>query len=183
VRHLVELHGGSVWADSAGENQGCAFTVHLPLALVANAPAGRPPSQAASSNGDEQLAGVKILLVEDDDDSRELMARMLRQRGAEVTVAASAADAFAIFQVDHPDVLVSDIGMPEEDGYTLLARIRALPAEKGGRVPAVALTALARPEDRRRALHAGYEVHVPKPADAAELVAVIANLATPSSSR
>jgi CheY-like chemotaxis protein len=178
VRHLVELHGGSVWADSPGENQGATFTVHLPLAVAGNiAAGGRNADDGDRHDGKDQLAGVKVLLVEDDEDSRELMSRMLRQRGADVTSTSNAADAMSVFLSDRPDVLVSDIGMPDIDGYELLRRVRALGARRGGKVPAIALTALARPDDRRRALHVGYQVHVPKPADASELAAVVANLA------
>jgi len=173
VKHLVELHGGTVSADSAGENQGSTFTVTLPAAVAGGAPIKAPSVLPA---GAADLSGIHVLLVEDDADSRELMAHLLRRYNACVTASAGALEAFAQFQQDQPHVLLSDIGMPDEDGYTLLSRIRALPADQGGRVPAIALTALARPEDRRRALLAGYQVHVSKPADAVALAATIANL-------
>jgi len=123
-----------------------------------------------------------VLLVEDDHDARDLIARILRERGAAVTAASSAAEAVDAYKIDRPDLLISDIGMPEEDGYSLLARLRALDAASGSavaRLPAVALTALARAEDRRRAILAGFQVHLAKPIEPAELVATIANLAGP----
>ena len=184
VRHLTELHGGTVKADSPGVGGGSTFTVSLPLSFAhaaapahadAPGPAGAAAT-AASASTRNTLGGVRVLLVEDDGDARDLMTRMLREHGAEVTAASSAAEALDIFAALEPDVLVSDIGMPDEDGYSLIARVRAMPAESGGRVPAVALTALARAEDRKRAILAGYQVHLAKPVEAAELCATIANL-------
>ncbi len=173
VKHLVELHGGTVSAESAGENEGSTFTVLLPSAAAGSVPRQTP---SIPPTGAADLSGIRVLLVEDDPDSREMTARLLRRYNADVTASAGASEAFATFQQQRPDVLLSDIGMPDEDGYTLLSRIRALPAEQGGSVPAIALTALARPDDRRRALLAGYQVHVPKPADVVELAATIVNL-------
>jgi CheY-like chemotaxis protein len=122
------------------------------------------------------LLGTRVLLVEDDADARELIIRILRDHGATVSPAASAAEAIQAFDTVRPDVVISDIGMPDEDGYSLIARLRARGADQGGEVPAVALTALARPEDRRRALSAGFHIHVPKPVDADELVSVVARM-------
>jgi PAS domain S-box-containing protein len=179
VRHLVELHGGTVTADSTGDGQGATFTVLLPLA-IAGASNNRGSDQTAEGTARSEsgaLTGVRVLFVEDDPDSREMVSRMLRQRGAEVACASSAGEGFSTFPATRPHVVISDIGMPGEDGYALLSRIRALPADQGGRVPAIALTALARPEDRRRALHAGYQLHLPKPIDATELATAVASLA------
>ena len=181
VRHLTELHGGTVHAESRGAGGGSTFTVSLPLSVAHGRP--HPPhtvgdaSEEKPAAGDGiSLRGVRVLLVEDDADARDLMGRMMRDRGAEVTLAASAAEAIHVFPALQPDVLVSDIGMPDEDGYSLIARIRTMPAGEGGQVPAVALTALARPEDRQRAIHAGYHVHLAKPVEASDLSATIARL-------
>lgn len=176
VRHLVELHGGTVAAMSPGEGRGATFVVALPLATAPahGSPAptmrDRPP---ATDCPPLTLQGVRVLVVEDDADSRALLARILRDCGATVTMASSAAEAFETFIRAAPDILVSDIGMPDEDGYSLLKRIRA--AEIGdARVPAIALTALARTEDRRRSLMAGYQMHLAKPVEPAELRSAIA---------
>ncbi len=123
------------------------------------------------------LAGVKVLLVDDEADARDLFKTLLEQSGARVTAVGSGAEAFSSFTSSPPDVLVSDIEMPEENGYDLIRRLRDLPPEQGGRVPAAALTAYARVEDRLRALHAGFQVHVTKPVQPQELVATIASLA------
>jgi CheY-like chemotaxis protein len=124
-----------------------------------------------------ELEGLRVLVVDDEADTRELLAAMLKSCGAHVIQAASAAEAFEQMERARPDVLVTDIGMPEEDGYSLLARIRALPPERGGGIPAAALTAYARAEDRVRALRSGFQMHVPKPIEPAELITVVANLA------
>jgi CheY-like chemotaxis protein len=182
VRHLVELHGGSVRAESAGEGKGSTFTVLLPVAPVYQAEAsGERVHPAArdtmpSFEFADRLDGLKVLVVDDEPDTRELLKAGLGQCGAEVTTAGSAAEALAAISSGAPDLLISDIGMPEEDGYELIRRVRGLPAEGGGRVPAIALTAYARTEDRLQALRAGYEMHVPKPVEMAELVAVAASL-------
>ena len=183
VRHLVELHGGTVRAESAGEGQGATFTVLLPVAPVYQAAAEgvrvHPAARETLPSFDcaDRLDGLRVLVVDDERDTRELLQAGLGQCGAEVTVAGSAAEALAAMRAAAPDLLISDIGMPEEDGYTLIRRVRALPAEGGGRVPAIALTAYARVEDRMQALRAGYQMHVPKPVEMAELVAVAASLA------
>ncbi len=183
VRHLVELHGGTVRAESAGEGQGSTFTVLLPIAPVyqvdVSAPRVHPAARDTlpSYGCPEKLDGLKVLVVDDEPDTREMLKVGLGQCGAEVTVAGSATEALEAIRVAVPDVLISDIGMPGEDGYELIRRIRQLPSQAAGKVPAIALTAYARVEDRMQALRAGYQMHVPKPVDLAELVAVVASLA------
>ena len=183
VRHLVELHGGTVRAHSAGIGKGSTFTVHLPLAAVQR-PSQSPPRQhpAAQPSGAPDfkpvdLAGLKVLVVDDQQDARELVARMLQECGAQVVMAGGAEEALRLVEQERPQVLVSDIGMPEVDGFELLKRIRALGESRGGRVPAIALTAFARSEDRTRALQRGFQVHVSKPVEAAELIATVASVA------
>lgn len=178
VSHFVELHRGTVEAHSGGAGSGAVFTVRLRLmsaeaaaAVAARAPAGPEPRVPI------KLAGVRVLVVEDEEDTRDLLSAALGHSGAEVEPAGSAKEALSALRRRPPDVLVCDIAMPEEDGYTLLARVRALAAEEGGLVPAVALTAYAHSDDRRRALAAGYQVHLSKPIDAGELVAVVARMA------
>jgi CheY-like chemotaxis protein len=191
VRHLVELHGGTVSAESPGEGRGSTFTVRLPLSAArAHAAVPRGPSQevaVAHGNGDHEppaklpppprsLEGVRVLVVDDEHDAREVIGRSLRQWGADVTVASSAAEAIEALRAARVDVLLSDIGMPGEDGYSLIRRVRQLSDGEGGRVPAVALTAFARGEDRGRALSEGYQLHVPKPVEPTELASVVASL-------
>ncbi|HWS86245.1 MAG TPA: PAS domain S-box protein [Pyrinomonadaceae bacterium] len=182
ARHLVELHGGTVKAESGGEGHGATFTVLLPVAPVyhAEGEAARVHPAARSTRPTfelfDRLDGVKILVVDDEPDTREMLKAGLGQCGADVSVAASAAEAMGAIENSPPDLIISDIGMPEEDGYELMRRIRRLPAEAGGRVPAIALTAYARVEDRMHALRAGYQMHVPKPVELAELAAVAASL-------
>jgi CheY-like chemotaxis protein len=187
VRHLVELHGGTVQAESDGEGRGASFRLTLPL--KAAAPAARFEGAAAAPVPAEQeaqmpwLEGKSVLLVEDDADAREMLRSLLEGRGARVTAAASAAEAWEALGLSRFDVLVSDIGMPVEDGYGLVRRLREREAERGGRLPAVALTAYARDEDRTRALLSGFHAHVAKPVNPAELVAVVASLAALTSGR
>jgi len=188
VRHLVESQGGSVSAESKGEGLGSVFTVELPLTTApAPTPArGRPElftEQARTGVGEGEtfgdplaLEGVRVLLVEDERDTRELLKTILERCGAEVTEAASAAEALAALEGMRPDVIVSDIGMPGENGYELIKKIRARTAERGGRVPAVALTAYVGTKDRRRALLAGFHTHLAKPVEPDELLAVVASL-------
>jgi signal transduction histidine kinase/ActR/RegA family two-component response regulator len=181
VKHLVELHGGTVQVKSAGEGQGTTFAVHLPLTVVhRNGESGlrvhpKTPQTAADFKHSD-LSGIKVLVVDDEADARELVKHVLAECDAEVFTAESADDALAIIERERPHVLVSDIGMPIVDGYELLKRVRALGPALGGNLPAVALTAFARSEDRTRALRAGFLVHVSKPVEPAELVATVASV-------
>lgn len=179
VRHLVELHGGSIGAESDGVGQGSLFTVDLPLAEERRDPARaeerrREGDRRRSRKGSVRLDGVHVLLVEDDDDSRKLLGTMLKRHGARVTSTKSAAEALQVFADDLPDILISDIGMPDEDGYEFIRKLRELPPEKGGRTPAIALTGYASRKDRERALGAGYHQHMAKPIEQADMIAAIA---------
>jgi PAS domain S-box-containing protein len=188
VRHLVELHGGSVRAESAGVGAGSTFRVSLPLLATSRAETA-PPGESGEAQRERvgsyfagldcppELAGVRVLLVEDDADSRELLIMVLQHCRAEVVAAAGSDEAMRALEGWRPDVIISDIEMPGEDGYTFIRRLRGLPAERGGDTPAAALTAYARAEDRMRALVAGFQLHVPKPVEPAELVTVVASLA------
>jgi PAS domain S-box-containing protein len=184
VRHLVELHGGQVHAASPGENQGSTFTVELPLMAV-QAETGAQEEQSALPSAEtfipldlpKILDGLRVLVVDDEEDARELISTILEQRGAKVVSVPSATEALATLRHQRLDVIISDIEMPNEDGYTLIKQIRELDPKDGGRTPAAALTAYARTEDRMRALLAGFQIHLPKPIEPAELIAVVANLA------
>jgi PAS domain S-box-containing protein len=181
VRHLVELHGGAVHAESPGEGQGATFTVRLPIRAVraeASHQERVPPTvgRGARLENPPRLDGLQVLVVDDEADTRALLTFVLEQCGAGVTVAASVAEALAALRRGAADVLVSDIGMPGEDGYDLIRKVRALAPEQGGHIPAVALTAYAKEEDRRRALLAGYQMHVAKPVDPAKLATVVASV-------
>ena len=181
VRHLVELHGGTIEAESEGLGQGSTFTVDLPLAQERRDPARaeerRRELERRRSRGDRvRLDGIHVLLVEDDDDSRKLLGTMLKRYGAKVTSTKSAAEALEVFSSELPDVLISDIGMPDEDGYELIRKLRQQPIDKGGAVPAIALTGYASRKDRERALNAGYHKHMAKPVEQAEMIAAIAGL-------
>jgi len=175
VRHLATLHRGSVEAHSAGPGAGATFTVRVPLAPLRGT-TGRAPVPAGIERF-PPLAGVRVLLVDDEPDARELVTAVLVQSGADVVATASAAEALEALARTRPHVLVSDISMSDGDGYALLRRVRALGLGGGARLPAVALTAYARAEDRARALAVGFQVHVPKPVEPAELVEVVARLA------
>jgi CheY-like chemotaxis protein len=178
VRHLVELHGGTVHAASPGADQGATFTVRLPLIGAETAdPPGRPQAEVEGTTRATRLAGVRVAVVDDENDMRDFLGTSLRAYGAEVTTLATAEEALEALQRQLPDVLVSDIAMPGDDGYTLIRRLRALPAERGGLLPAVALTAFAKGEDASRVLAAGFQVHLPKPVEPHRLAAVVARLA------
>ncbi len=176
VRQLVEAHGGTIQAESPGEGRGATFTIRLPLLKA----------ESAVSQTDEllqqelDLAGIRVLAVDDKPDARELLAALLTQYGAEVTIAASAAEVLATLESFQPDVFVIDIGMPDVDGYALIQQIRALPPEKGGQIPAIALTAYARAEDRQRALNSGYQRHVTKPIEPEQFLQAVVALASKS---
>jgi len=179
ARHLVQLHGGAIEAESPGEGQGASFTITLPLiegAVAALLPEEAGPASTASLQRDG-LAGVRVLVVDDAKDAREALSMLLGQFGARVTAVGSVDEALAVLDRDPPHVLLSDIAMPEEDGYTLIRKVRARDAARGGRVPAAALTAYATPEDRTKALRAGYHDHLPKPVDPAVLIETVASLA------
>ena len=190
VRHLVELHGGTVQADSKGEGQGATFIVRLPLIGVRDKKAS--PQSADHSAGDGEvffkagsdpatnnatkLDGLRALIVDDEEDAREMLEVMLVGFGAEVKASASAQEALEILEQWKPDVLVSDVGMPNEDGYSLIHQIRAIEPSRGGSIPAIALTGYSRPEDRLQLLAAGYQVHLSKPVDLTQLVDAILSL-------
>jgi two-component system CheB/CheR fusion protein len=172
VRHLVEVHGGEVQAESPGEGQGATFRVTLPLGAAARTRVRGAPRLVA-----RDITGVRVLVVEDEDDARESFVLMLEQLGARVTAAPSAAAGLAAFAASPPQVILCDIAMPGEDGYGFIRKVRRRAPEQGGAVPAAALTALASDEDRRRALQAGFQLHLAKPVDAARLAAAVGALA------
>jgi signal transduction histidine kinase len=179
VKHLVEAHQGSVHVRSDGPGRGATFTVRLPAG--SGAPASVPPAplyttQSVNAPVDRSLAGISVLVVDDDQDSREVVAAHLREHEAFVLTADSAARAFDVLQHERIDVLLADIAMPGEDGYSLLRRVRALLPAAAAAIPAAAITALARDDDRRRALQAGFQLHMPKPIEAASLVAAVSQL-------
>jgi PAS domain S-box-containing protein len=175
VRYLVEAHGGTVHAESAGLGQGATFIVTLPVRADALATANRSRDTRRPLDA-ERLRGIRILLVEDDDEARELLADVLAETGATIAQAASAADGMARLIAEPPHVLISDIGMPFEDGNSFLRRVRALPPERGGDVPAIALTAYARPEDRRATEDAGFQLHLVKPVRPDQLLGALESL-------
>jgi CheY-like chemotaxis protein len=187
VRHIMELHGGTVEATSEGPGRGATFRLKLPLsvanrATVINAaPAVHPavPTITAGSLASADLpdlAGTRVLVIEDEPDAREMVAYLLRQRNADVVVATSVDDALKIIDARVPDVVLSDIEMPGRDGYDLIRTLRARSPERGGTVPAAALTAYSRPEDRAQSMLAGFDAHLSKPVDLAELVATVVRL-------
>jgi signal transduction histidine kinase/ActR/RegA family two-component response regulator len=181
ARQLVELHGGSIQAESPGAGQGSTFTVKFPRSPVTATPAnGRIYSHADRSVGLEEapdLTGIRVLIVEDDDDARALVAKVLEGQGASVEAVSSAREALDVLEKERIDVLLSDIEMPGTDGYQLIRELRLRPSRQGGSVPAAALTAYARTEDRLRALRAGFQLHLSKPVQPAELITVVASLA------
>ncbi|WP_313167436.1 ATP-binding protein [Massilia oculi] len=196
VKHLVEQHGGTVRAESAGVGLGASFTIELPVAktpprtidsararMIRETPAQRADADHAAQAADgaiRDMRGTSVLVVDDDRDARELIARILADCQASVRLAASAREAFEMLRAAPPDLLISDLGMPEVDGLELLSWVRALPREAGGQVAAIALTAFARSEDRLKALEAGFSAHVSKPVEQTELMAAIGMVATPA---
>jgi CheY-like chemotaxis protein len=182
-RHIVELHGGSIEVQSQGQGHGSTFAVLLPLDRRES---NLSPAQGTSHDSSippaidleipPELLGIKVLVVDDEQDSRELVATLIERCGARVVTADSASSALAKLQSEKPDVLISDIGMPGVDGYDLIREVRALGQDHGGRIPAAALTAFARAEDRSRALDAGYMMHLVKPVEPSELIAALTTL-------
>ena len=182
VRHLLELHGGKVHAESPGEGHGSTFTFNLPMMAVRVEPKSlgqsyRGAGAATASRQLPTLEGLRVLVVDDETDAREMVNATLTQSGAEVRESSSVAEALEVIEEWHPDVLMSDIGMPDEDGYALIRKVRSLSQERGGGTPAAALTAYAREEDRKLALAAGFHVHLSKPVARGELITTIADLA------
>jgi signal transduction histidine kinase len=175
VRHLVELHGGTVSAESEGVGRGASFTATFPLLTDRTTPI----AQSAEFHVSElrSLNGLRVLLVDDEAEAREIISTVIGRTGAEVKACISASDALSKIEEWRPDVILSDIAMPEEDGYSFINKVRSLPPEKGGETPAAALTAYARDEDRMQALAAGYQMHIAKPIGASQLVTMVAKLA------
>ena len=183
VRHLVELHGGSVSAESPGEGMGTRVTVRLPLSTLADSTAEEQSTEIIEAPEPREipmepadLAGLRVLLVDDEPDTLDVLRAILNQFGATVRGASSTDDALETFLQWKPDVLVSDLGMPGEDGFALIAKVRALTAEQGRDIPAAALTAHVREEDRAQAIAAGYQTHIKKPVDPTRLAAAVAHL-------
>ncbi|MGB3203025.1 MAG: response regulator, partial [Nodosilinea sp.] len=173
VRQLVEIHGGTITAHSPGEGQGATFRVRLPQITpqLADNPAAALPRPTID------LTGIRVLSVDDSADTREFLTVLLGQYGAEVDTAGSATEALAKLTDWRPDVLISDIGMPDMDGYSLIQHIRALPPNQGGATPAIALTAYARHEDQQQSLASGYHRHLAKPLDLEKLLTAVVELA------
>ncbi|HET9529142.1 MAG TPA: CHASE domain-containing protein, partial [Blastocatellia bacterium] len=175
VRHLVEMHGGTVKADSPGEGKGTSITVRLPLAQT-QAVSAESRYEDRSMVNTVSLNGLRVLVVDDESETREILSALLVRYGAEVETCGSASEAFEKLQMWSPAILLSDIAMPGEDGYALIGKVRSLEPERGGQVPAVALTALAGADDSKRAVSAGFHVHLPKPVDPFRLIKVITEL-------
>jgi CheY-like chemotaxis protein len=190
VRRLVELHGGTVQVESEGEGQGAVFKLNLPLISIPDpqriltgdaAEGSLPANYSELFERPPTLDGLRVLNVDDEADAREFVKMILERRAADVTAVASAKEAVEMLESWRPDVLIADIGMPDEDGYALISKVRSLPADEGGQTPAMALTAYARTEDRRRILMAGYQMHLAKPVEPIELMVAVASLAGRSS--
>jgi signal transduction histidine kinase/ActR/RegA family two-component response regulator len=181
VRELVELHGGTVRAESAGEHRGATFTVDLPVAMSPEARESHVNEGKSRSRRVPSLAGIRILIVDDEPNSRELIAEALTARGANVLVASAYEEALDMISgsagTERPDVIVSDLGMPRKDGFDFIRRLRSLEPDQGGRIPAIALTGYANPEDRQRALAAGFDGHLAKPIDPAAVAEAVARAA------
>jgi CheY-like chemotaxis protein len=176
ARHLVEAHGGTIAAESEGPARGATFRVTLPAAAPAVVVF---PDTRSDGKQARTLRGVRVLVVDDQEDARDLVADALTALGAKVDVAASASEGLERLREEPPHVLVSDIGMPVEDGYALMRRVRSLPAQLGGDVPAIALTAYARPEDVAAAHEAGFQLHIAKPVRLEQLVEAILSCVRP----
>jgi PAS domain S-box-containing protein len=180
ARHIIEMHGGTITAESAGPGKGARFTVSLPLIAVRKAekrcPEDSAPAEVDSASPPQVLSRLRILAVDDEPDTRAMLESVLEQYGADVITASTAGEAADLLPGFRPDILVCDIGMPGEDGFSLIRRVRALGPEQGGNTPAIALTGYVRVEERMRALDAGYQMFVPKPVEGDELVSIIAGL-------
>jgi CheY-like chemotaxis protein len=185
VKNLVQFHGGRVSAASEGEGRGARFTVALPLATPPLSPeeASTPVQSSEAIEDGVSLAGIRVLVVEDEADAAAFLKQLLENQGAAVVVAPSAGEALDVLETTQLDILISDIGLPGMDGYQLLEEVRRREAADGGGVPAIALTAFARVEDKMRALRTGYQAHIAKPVESAELVATVASFAELVSAR
>jgi CheY-like chemotaxis protein/two-component sensor histidine kinase len=180
VKNLVELHGGSIRAESEGDGEGSTFVVRLPLAPIRSGEKREHPTSVKSASLDfaqMRLSGIKVLVVDDEPDARELLRRVLDQCEADVITAKSGKEALELVRTEKPHVIVSDIGMPGMDGYEFIQEVRKLLPADEGKIPAIALTAFARSEDRTKAMLAGYQIHVSKPIEPQELVATVGSLA------
>ncbi|MHC5739147.1 hybrid sensor histidine kinase/response regulator [Nostoc sp.] len=175
VRHLVELHKGTIFAQSSGSGQGATFTVRLPL-LQDNRGNREATGKSSSPIASTPLAGLRVLVVDDEADTRNFLSFMFEEYGAFATAVGSVDEALVVLEQAKPDIVISDIGMSEQDGYTLIRKLRSLEPEKGGRIPAIALTAYTREEDRLKALSAGFQEHLSKPIDPNKLIAAVANI-------
>ncbi|MBW3587755.1 MAG: response regulator, partial [Cyanobacteria bacterium 0813] len=175
ARQIVELHGGRIWVESRGEGQGASFTVELPLLHTAN-PVAEVVCRAEARSNELHLASVRVLVVDDEQDSRDFVAFVAEQAGAKVTALGSAIEALQLLSTTPFDILLSDIGMPEMDGYMLVRQVRALPPQQGGQIPAIALTAYAGDFNQKQALAAGFQRHLAKPVEPSELVQAIVTL-------
>jgi CheY-like chemotaxis protein len=184
VRRLVEMHGGAISVVSGGRGQGATFTVSIPIVPLRQTALAAPIDSTTIATSEKtaintelpNLTGIRVLAVDDEGDTRAMIRGVLEQFGANVLTAGSAEEALEVFPGWKPDVLLFDIGMPQEDGNMLIQKVRQLEAKEGRNTPAIALTAYARVEDRMRALAAGYQMFIPKPVEAGELVVTIANL-------
>jgi PAS domain S-box-containing protein len=178
VKHLVELHGGSIRAESPGDGQGAMFTIVLPSSTRAHTPEiERPDAKPHEVHSAAALKGIRVFIIEDEPDTREFLERFLTTYGAAVVAVSTATEALARLPVCEADILISDIGLPDMDGYDLMQQVRRMEPQTCGAIPAIALTAYARTEDRTRAFRAGYQAHLAKPVEPAELVATIVSFA------
>jgi CheY-like chemotaxis protein len=173
VKNLIEMHGGVISAESRGEGFGATFTVMLPLLMGEKARSGGVQAERDPNRAHPDIAGCRILIVEDDADSREMLDMLLRTLSAETETAATAAEAWDRLSSFRPDVLISDLGLPEVDGYDLIKRIRSLSAADGGETPALALTGFASADEKRRVKSAGFDGHLSKPVDYDKLIEAI----------
>jgi len=181
VRHIIELHGGVVRAESAGENKGSSFIITLPLASGVSAEANPRVNETNEEVAcPDAVRNLHVMVVDDESDTRELLRALLERCGCIVTTAASATEAYDGIKAHVPDVLISDIGMPHEDGYSLIAKVRALPTIQGGSVPAIALTAYAGVTDAERMILSGFQIHLAKPIQVTEFLTAIEGLVTAS---